>query len=49
MQLSAIICCHSRRIDYLARVLQARKAQTLPKDQGELLLRDNASKENLTE
>src|ERR1700722_8904228 len=43
--LSVIICTHNPRRDYLQRVLDALKAQTLPKEQWELLLIDNASKE----
>ena len=47
MNLSVIICTHNPRKDYLTRVLQALKAQTLPKDQWELLLIDNASDQEL--
>jgi glycosyltransferase involved in cell wall biosynthesis len=47
MQLSVVICTHNPRADYLQQVLDALKAQTLPKDQWELLLIDNASKELL--
>jgi glycosyltransferase involved in cell wall biosynthesis len=43
MQLSVIICCHNPRIDYLARVLEALKAQTFSTDNWELLVVDNAS------
>lgn len=43
MQLSVIICTHNPRPDYLRRVLDALNAQTLPKEQWELLLIDNAS------
>ena len=43
--ISAVICTHNPRRDYLGRVLEALKAQTLPKEQWELLLIDNASKE----
>src|SRR6266568_7836573 len=43
------MCTHNPRADYLTRVLQALEAQTLPKDQWEPLLIDNASKENLAE
>jgi len=45
--ISVIICTHNPRADYLGRVLAALKLQTLPKDQWELLLVDNASKEPL--
>ena len=47
MVLSVIICTHNPRPDYLRRVLEALKAQTLPGEQWELLLIDNASKESL--
>jgi glycosyltransferase involved in cell wall biosynthesis len=47
ISLSAIICTHNPRLDFLRRVLDALKAQTLPKKQWELLLIDNASKEPL--
>ena len=43
ISISAIICTHNPRPDYLRRVLDALKAQTLPKEQWELLLVDNAS------
>lgn len=45
--LSVIICTHNPRVDYLERTLEALKAQTLPLDEWELLLIDNASKEPL--
>ena len=47
ISISVIICTHNPRPDYLRRVLDALKAQTLPKEQWELLLIDNASKEPL--
>jgi hypothetical protein len=47
MNLSVIICTHNPREDYLRRVLEGLKAQTLPKEQWELLLIDNASAEPL--
>ena len=47
ISISAIICTHNPRPDYLRRVLDALKAQTLPKEQWELLLIDNASMEPL--
>jgi GT2 family glycosyltransferase len=47
MNLSVIICTHNPRPDYLRRMLDALKAQTLPKEQWELLLIDNASQEPL--
>ncbi len=40
---SVIICTHNPRSDYLERVLQALKVQTLPKELWELLVIDNAS------
>jgi glycosyltransferase involved in cell wall biosynthesis len=46
-ELSVIICTHNPQADYLRRVLDALKAQTLPKEQWELLLIDNASREPL--
>jgi len=45
LQLSVIICTHNPRPDYLRRTLDALKAQTFRKEQWELLLVDNASKE----
>ncbi len=47
ISISAIICTHNPRPDYLRRVLNGLKAQTLPKEQWESLLIDNASKEPL--
>jgi glycosyltransferase involved in cell wall biosynthesis len=44
---SVIICSFNPRRDYLRRVLDALKAQTLPQAQWELILADNASKEPL--
>jgi len=49
MQCSVIICTHNPRPDYLRRVLDALKSQTLPKDQWDLLLIDNASNELLAD
>jgi len=46
--ISVIICTHNPRPDYLARVLEAIKTQTLPKDQWELLLVDNNCQEPLS-
>jgi glycosyltransferase involved in cell wall biosynthesis len=45
--ISVVICTHNPRGDYLRRVLDALKAQTLPKEEWELLLIDNASTEKL--
>ncbi|MFH7024935.1 MAG: glycosyltransferase [Heteroscytonema crispum UTEX LB 1556] len=47
--ISVIICTHNPRRDYLERVLQALKVQTLPTDLWELLLIDNASVQLLSE
>ncbi|MFN6561184.1 MAG: glycosyltransferase [Nostoc sp. ChiSLP01] len=43
LTLSIIICAHNPRRNYLERVLEALKSQTLSKDFWELLLVDNAS------
>lgn len=43
MQCSAILCTHNPRENYLRRVLEGLRAQTLPVAQWELLLIDNAS------
>jgi glycosyltransferase involved in cell wall biosynthesis len=45
--ISVIVCTHNPRSDYFQRVVDALKAQTLPQQQWELLLIDNASKEPL--
>ena len=42
-RVSVILCTHNPREDYLKRVLDALEAQTLPRDQWELLLVDNGS------
>lgn len=47
--LSVIICTHNPKPDYLRRVLDALRAQTLPQDQWELIMIDNASRETLAE
>jgi len=47
MQLSVIICTHNPRKDYLERTLNALRSQALTKENWELLLIDNASKEPL--
>ena len=46
-ELSVIICTHNPKPAYLGRVLAAVQAQTLPLEQWELLLVDNASREPL--
>src|SRR5947208_16391904 len=43
LELSVIICAHNPRPQYLRRVLEALRSQTLPKQQWELLLIDNSS------
>ncbi len=45
--ISVIICTHNPRPDYLGRVLDALRAQTLPNGRWELLLIDNASDDPL--
>lgn len=40
---SVIVCTHNPRQDYLQRVLEALRAQTLPRHKWELLVIDNAS------
>ena len=46
--ISVIICTHNPRRNYLELVLQALKVQTLPTEQWELLLIDNASDQLLS-
>jgi glycosyltransferase involved in cell wall biosynthesis len=48
MLVSVIICTHNSRLQYLRRALSALRAQTLPVDQWELLIIDNASDQPLT-
>jgi hypothetical protein len=43
MKISAIICTHNPREEFLRRTLESLRSQTLPQDQWELLLIDNAS------
>ena len=43
MKISVILCTHNPRRDYLAATLAGLRAQTLPADQWDLLLIDNAS------
>jgi len=47
IKISVIICTHNPREDYLRRTLEALEKQSLPNDQWELLLIDNASAEPL--
>jgi hypothetical protein len=42
--ISAVICTHNPRPDYLARTLQALKSQTLPPTDWELVIVDNGSR-----
>lgn len=46
-KLAVITCAHNPRPDYLGRVIEALKNQSLPKGLWEYLLIDNASKETL--
>jgi glycosyltransferase involved in cell wall biosynthesis len=46
LKVSVVICTHNSRRGYLVRVLDALKAQTLPREQWELLLIDNALDSN---
>jgi len=45
MNVSVILCTHNPRADYLARVMEGLQRQTLPRDQWELIVIDNASQE----
>ena len=47
--ISVIICSHNPRPDYLRRVLEALRVQTLPRNRWELLLVDNASRQCLAD
>jgi glycosyltransferase involved in cell wall biosynthesis len=49
IELSVIICAHNPRAEYLSRVLDALRSQSLSKDCWELLLVDNASQKELAE
>jgi glycosyltransferase involved in cell wall biosynthesis len=44
LQISVILCTHNPRVEYLQRVLESLRTQTLPRELWELLLIDNASK-----
>lgn len=48
LKLSVIICTHNPRRDYLTRTLKALESQSLPKDQWEFLLVDNASDDQVS-
>jgi glycosyltransferase involved in cell wall biosynthesis len=45
--ISVIVCTHNPRTEYLSRVIGALAAQTLPREQWELVLVDNASEQPL--
>ena len=45
--ISVIICTHNPRLDNLTQTIESLKAQTLPREQWELLIVDNASQEPL--
>ena len=47
MKATAIVCAHNPRMDYLSRVLDSLKRQTLSKSDWEILVVDNASDEPL--
>ena len=47
--ISVILCTHNPRHDYLRRVLDALKRQTLPLDKWEFLLIDNSSRERVAD
>ena len=49
MKLTVVLCSHNPRADYLKRTLDSLRAQTLSKDEWELLLVDNASRTPLSE
>jgi glycosyltransferase involved in cell wall biosynthesis len=48
-EISVVICTHNPRSTYLRRVLGALRAQTLAREQWELLMIDNASTERLAD
>jgi hypothetical protein len=45
--ISAIVCTHNPRVGYITRTLAALHEQTLPRDEWELIVIDNASDERL--
>jgi glycosyltransferase involved in cell wall biosynthesis len=49
MKLTLALCSHNPRADYLRRTLESLRAQTVPKQDWELLLIDNASRSPLAE
>lgn len=48
-RISVLICSHNPRADYLGRVLDCLKAQTVSKEEWELLLVDNCSERRLAD
>lgn len=46
---SVVLCAHNPRPDYLRRVIDSLQTQTLPRNQWEFLLVDNASRQPLAE
>lgn len=49
MYISVITCLHNPRPDFLVRVLLALHEQTLPKSEWEIIIIDNASKQNISD
>ena len=49
MELSVIICTHNPRSDYFGRTLEALRVQTLRREDWEMLVIDNASKQPVQE
>jgi glycosyltransferase involved in cell wall biosynthesis len=49
MEVTVIVCTHNPRKDYLERVMQGLKGQSLERGRWELLVVDNASKEPVSE
>jgi glycosyltransferase involved in cell wall biosynthesis len=47
LRVSVVIPTHNPRMYYLARVLEALRAQTLPREQWEIIVVDNGSKQSL--
>lgn len=47
MRLSVIVCTHDPRRDYLQRTLESLRAQTLPAGEWDLIMIDNASRDQL--
>jgi len=49
LELSVVICAHNPRREYLERVINALKKQSLPRERWELVIIDNASKDVLAD